>query len=71
MFFQYSFFYIIESGNKDYIDRKDKLQDRALSRIEYCIDPAERLDYAVLREKYKIEPLDVRRKRSLLRIPAK
>ena len=60
--------FIIESGNKDNIDRIDKLQDRALRRIEYCIDPAERVEYTVLREKYKIEPLDVRRKRSLLGI---
>ena len=60
--------FVIESGTKECIAKIDKLQNCALRRIEYCNNPADRLEYGDLRTKYNIEKLDVRRKRSLLRI---
>ena len=60
--------FIVESGTKEKIEKLDKLQDRALRRIEYCVNPVDRLEYGALRSKYNIEELEVRRKRSLLRI---
>ena len=60
--------FVIDSCTKDRIEKIDKFENRALRRIEYCMKPEHRLDYAELRQKYKIEHLCVRRKRSLLRI---
>ena len=60
--------FIVESGTKEHIEKLNKLQDKALRRIEFCKNMDERSDYDVLRSKYRIENLDVRRKRSLLRI---
>ena len=60
--------FIIDSGTMEKVDELDKLQDKALRRIEYCSDKEERQDYEVLRNKYNSEKLSVRRKRSLLRI---
>ena len=60
--------FVIESGTKEMVSKIDRLEDRALRRKEYCVDPMNRLDYQELRLRYKIETLEVRRKRSLLRI---
>ena len=60
--------FVIDSCAKDRIEKIDKLEDRALRRIEFCHRPENRLDYNELRMAYKIESLCVRRKRSLLRI---
>ena len=49
-------------GTKE-LKKLDKLQDRALCRIENCINPDEELG-----TKYQIEKLDIQRKRHLLRI---
>ena len=51
---------------KDRIDNIDKLENRALRRIEYVERPELRSEYDVLRKKYKTESLRVRRKRNLL-----
>ena len=60
--------YVIDSCTKDKIDKIDKLENRALRRIEYCLRPDLRLEYLKLRMKYNIEQLEIRRERSLLRI---
>ena len=60
--------FIIASCRKDRIKKLNKLQHRALRRIEYCMNPIDRLYYNVLEVKYNIEQLSVRQKRSLLRI---
>ena len=60
--------FVIESSNKNCISKINKLQERALRRIEYCYNPEERLDYIELQVMYNIESLDVRRRRTLLRI---
>ena len=39
-----------------------------MRRIEFCGNPVNRLEYDVLRNKYEIQHLDVRRKRDLLQI---
>ena len=39
-----------------------------MRRSEFCGNPVNRLEYDVLRNKYEIEHLDVRRKRNLLQI---
>ena len=44
------------------------MQNRALRRIEYCKNQANRLENNELKNKYKMEELSLRRKRSLLRI---
>ena len=50
------------------MQRVDALQHKALRRIEYCKNPQERASYDALQRKYNIEELNVRRKRSLLRL---
>ena len=59
--------FIIESGTNEKVAKLDKLQDKALRRIEYCSKPEDRSEYAVLRNKYNIEELSVCQKHSLLR----
>ena len=60
--------FVIDSCSKNGIDKIDNLEKRALRRIEYCLTSENRLSYDELRIKYRIERLNVRRKRSLLRI---
>ena len=60
--------FVVESCTKDRIDNIDKLENRALRRIEYVERPELRSEYDVLRKKYKIESLRVRRQRNLLHI---
>ena len=58
--------FIIESGSKIYVSKLDRLQERALRKIEYCSQPENRKTYSMLEMKYGIENLYKRRKRSLL-----
>ena len=58
--------FIIESGSKVYVNKLDRLQERALRTIEYCCQPENRMTYSRLEKKYGIENLYTRRKRSLL-----
>ena len=59
--------FIVESGSKKLVSRLDKLQERALRRIEYCKKSENRKEYSVLEKEYKIENLSIRRNRNLLR----
>ena len=45
----------------------DRLQERALRRIEYCKNPEIRREYKKLENEYNIENLQTRRKCSILR----
>ena len=58
--------FIIESGSKIYVNKLDRLQERALRRIEFCCQPGNRNEYKVLERKYGIGNLHNRRKHSLL-----
>ena len=51
--------FIIESGSKVMILKIDRLQERALRRIEYCKKPENRKDYRVLETEYNIESLTI------------
>ena len=58
--------FIVDSGCKNLISRIDRLQERALRKIEYCGPTENRKSYLELETKYGIENLHVRRTRSLL-----
>ena len=58
--------FIIESGSKTLVSKVDRLQERALRRIEYCNPVENRKTYHDLEILYNIEPLKSRRKSSLL-----
>ena len=60
--------FVVDSGSADRIRNLDTLQKKAVRRIEYCINPEIRQDTDVLREKYKIENLKLRRKRNMVKI---
>ena len=60
--------FIVDSGSKCLISKLDRFQDRVLRRVENCTNPESRKSYAELGKLYNIEPLRVRRKRSLLRV---
>ena len=59
--------FIVESGSKKLVSKVDRIQERALRKIEYCKNPENRKEYSVLEKEYNIENLSTRRKRSLLR----
>ena len=59
--------YVVESGSKIHISKLDRIQERALRRIEYCKTPENRKEYSELENEYKIESLTKRRTRKLLR----
>ena len=58
--------FIVESGSKTLVSKLDRLQDRALRRIEYCKKPENRKGYPVLQKEYHIECLSIRRECNLL-----
>ena len=58
--------YVVESGGKTLVSKLDRLQERALRRIEYCKKPENRKEYSELQKEYNIESLSIRRNRSLL-----
>ena len=60
--------FVVDSTSSDRIPKLDNLQKKALRRIEYSINNANRQDKDVLCEKYKIEDLRLRRKRNLAKI---
>ena len=60
--------FVIECSTKEKVERIDKLQDKAIRRIEFCNNTEDRESYEVLERSYKMEKLCVRRKRSLLRV---
>ena len=60
--------FVVDSGSADRIHNLDKLQKKALRKIEYCANPENRQDTKVLMNRYKIEDLKLRRKRNLVKI---
>ena len=60
--------FVVESGSADRIQKLDRLQKKAIRRIEYCMVPEKRQKSDLLLEKYKIECLHLRRKRNLVKI---
>ena len=60
--------YVIDSTSSDRVSKLDKLQNKAIRRIEYCIDKNKRKDIDVLHIMYNIEKLSVRRNRNLTKI---
>ena len=59
---------MIDSGSADRIQRLENLQNKAIRRIEYCMDTEMRESKNRLSDKYKIESLKLRRKRNLVKI---
>ena len=60
--------YVIDSTSADRISKLDKLQNKAIRRIEYCINKDKRKDIDELHTMYSIEKLSVRRNRNLTKI---
>ena len=60
--------FVVDSGSCDRVQKLDRLQKKALRRIEYCINPDDRQDTDLLMVKYNIEELRLRRKRNLVKI---
>ena len=58
--------FIVESGSKKLISKLDRLQERAIRKIEYCKHPEDRQEYSLLEKEYGIESLTKRRKRNLI-----
>ena len=59
--------YMIDSGTQNNIDKLERIQDRILRTKEYkCVEKRENID--VLKARYAVEKLCVRRKRNLLKI---
>ena len=60
--------FVTDSSSVDRVKRLDTLQNKALRRIEYCINKENRLSYPLLQTKYNIEDLKLRRNRNLMKI---
>ena len=60
--------FVVDSGNSNRIKKLDRLQDKAIRRIEYCYDKESRKDISVLQEDFNIESLSLRRKRNLVKL---
>ena len=59
--------FVVDSANHVLVNRLDKLQEKALRLAEYK-PKAKRKDISKLQLDFKIENLEIRRKRSLLRL---
>ena len=59
--------FVIESGSKSIVSKLDRLQERALRKIENCNRAEIKKTYGELEIQYRIEPLKYRRSCSLLR----
>ena len=51
--------FVIDSSTADRVKKLDTLQNKALRRIEYCLDKENRLIYSALQTKYNIEDLEL------------
>ena len=60
--------YVIDSSSKENISKLDRLQNKAIRRIEYCVNADHRKDIDLLHREYNIEKLPLRRKRNLVKI---
>ena len=58
--------FVVESGSKIVISKFNRLQERALRRIEYCNNPENRKTYVELEKQFDVENLYLRRERNLL-----
>ena len=59
---------VVDSGSADRVKKLDTLEKKAIRRIEYCINVENKQEINVLRVKYKIEDIKLRRKRNLPKI---
>ena len=60
--------YVVDSSSKENISKLDRLQNKAIRRIEYCVNVEHRKDIDLLHHDYNIEKLPLRRKRNLVKI---
>ena len=60
--------FVVDSGSSDRIKKLDRLQEKAVRRIEYCFDKESRKDINILQEDFNIGSLSLRRKRNLVKI---
>ena len=60
--------FLIESGTKEKVERLDRLQTRIIRCIEKRFDVDKRKDLPELYRKYNLEPLEIRRKRNLVKL---
>ena len=60
--------FVVDSSASDRILKLDRLQEKAIRRIEYCVDRKRRKKVDVLQEEFNIEPLLLRRQRNLVKI---
>ena len=60
--------FVIDLGTKSSVDRIDRLYVRAIRCVEYRLDVNSRSSIENLYQRYKLEPLGIRRKRNLLNI---
>ena len=60
--------FVVKSGSKINIDKLERLQNRSLRCVEYCLDITKCMTLKELYHKYNVEPLYHRRKRNLLKI---
>ena len=59
---------MIDSGTQCKIEKLERIQDRIMRTIEYVYDVDKRENIDILKVRYNIENLGVRRKRNLLKI---
>ena len=60
--------FVVDSGSAEKVKKINTLERKAIRRIEYCVNTTNRQEIDVLRAKYKIEDLRLRRKRNLVKI---
>ena len=60
--------FVIDSGVQANIDKLDRLQVRTIRCIEYRLGVDKRMNLPELYHRYNLEPLQVRRKRNLLKL---
>ena len=60
--------FVVDSSTTEYISKLDRLQNKAIRRIEYCAIKEQRKDTEFLHAKYNLELLHLGRKRNLVEI---
>ena len=60
--------FVVDSGTQDRIKKLDRLQEKAIRRIEYTFDKNSRKEIDVLQKEFNIDSLPVRRKRNLVKL---
>ena len=60
--------FAVDSGIKVNIDKIDRLQNRSLRCVKYCLDATKRKSMGDLYHKFNVETLSMRRQRNLLKI---